>query len=115
MSQPCVILPLPSSLCPARAHRTGGLAYARFPLSLRGSEVMLAARGVDGACEAIRRRADKFGREFARHLRLPAPRRGDKWHMGEVAVAGRTRAVDQGGFVLDILVQSRGIGKPRGV
>jgi putative transposase len=87
--------------------------YFRFPLSLRMVEEMLAARGVDVTYETIRRWADKFGREFARHMRRRAPRRGDKWHMDEVVVsiAGKKhwlwRAVDQDGFVLDVLVQSR--------
>ena len=42
-----------------------------------------------------------------------APRRGDKWHLDDVviSIAGRKhwlwRAVDQEGFVLDVLVQSR--------
>lgn len=41
------------------------------------------------------------------------PRRGDKWHLDEVVpiIGGRKhhlwRAVDQDGFVLDVLVQSR--------
>ena len=43
----------------------------------------------------------------------PSPRRGDKWHLDEVilSVAGKRhwlwRAVDQEGFVLDVIVQSR--------
>ena len=42
-----------------------------------------------------------------------SPRRGDKWHLDEVviSIAGKRpwlwRAVDQDGFVLDVLVQSR--------
>jgi putative transposase len=53
------------------------------------------------------------GREFANRIRRRAPRRGDKWHLDEVviSIAGKKhwlwRAVDQDGFVLDILVQSR--------
>ena len=44
---------------------------------------------------------------------IGAPRRGDKWHLDEVVIsfAGKKhwlwRAVDQDGFVLDVLVQSR--------
>src|SRR5271165_6687536 len=55
----------------------------------------------------------KFGREFANRIRQRAPRRGDKWHLDEVviSIAGKKhwlwRAVDQAGFVLDVLVQSR--------
>jgi putative transposase len=50
---------------------------------------------------------------FANRIRKRAPRRSDKWHLDEVVVtiAGNKhwlwRAVDQDGFVLDILVQSR--------
>ena len=55
----------------------------------------------------------KFGKAFADQIRVRAPGRGDKWHMDEVVVsiAGEThwlwRAVDQNGFVLDVLVQRR--------
>src|SRR5207344_2590483 len=55
----------------------------------------------------------KFGREFADRIRRRAHRRGDKWHLDEVviSIAGKKhwlwRAVDQDGFVLDVLVQSR--------
>ena len=87
--------------------------YFRFPLSLRMVEEMLAARGISVTHETIRQWGLKFGREFADRIRRRAPRRGDKWHLDEVVVsfAGKKhwlwRAVDQDGFVLDVLVQSR--------
>jgi putative transposase len=87
--------------------------YFRFPLSLRMVEEMLAARGISVTYETIRQWGLKFGREFANRIRRRAPRRGDKWHLDEVVItiAGEKhwlwRAVDQGGFVLDVLVQSR--------
>src|SRR6201993_666761 len=87
--------------------------YFRFPLSLRMVEEMLAARGISVTRETIRQWGLKFGPEFANRIRRRAPRRGDKWHLDEVAVtiAGKKhwlwRAVDQEGFVLDVLVQSR--------
>src|SRR6266446_2507777 len=87
--------------------------YFRFPLSLRMVEEMLAARGISVTHETIRQWGLKFGQEFANRIRRRAPRRGDKWHLDEVVVsiAGKKhwlwRAVDQDGFVLDILVQSR--------
>ena len=87
--------------------------YFRFPLSLRMVEEMLAARGISVTYETIRQWSLKFGREFASRLRRRAPRRGDKWHLDEVvlSIAGQKhwlwRAVDQEGFVLDVLVQSR--------
>src|SRR3954468_24416627 len=87
--------------------------YFRFPLSLRMVEEMLAARGISVTYETIRQWDLKFGREFANRLRRRAPRRGDKWHLDDVVItiAGTKhwlwRAVDQQGFVLDVLVQSR--------
>ncbi len=76
-------------------------------------EEMLAARGISVTHETIRQWGLKFGREFAGRIRRRAPLRGDKWHLDEVVIgiAGKKhwlwRAVDQDGFVLDILVQSR--------
>ena len=87
--------------------------YFRFPLSLRMVEEMLAARGISVTYETIRQWGLKFGQEFATRIRRRAPRRGDKWHFDEVVVsiAGKKHwlwhAVDQEGFVLDVLVQSR--------
>ena len=87
--------------------------YFRFPLSLRMVEEMLAARGIDVSYESVRCWAEKFGREFSNRIRRRAPLRGDKWHLDEVVVVigGKRhwlwRAVDQDGFVLDVLVQSR--------
>lgn len=88
--------------------------YFRFPLSLRMVEDMLAARGIIVTHQTIRNWAEKFGRQFAKGLkRRSAGRFGDKWHLDEVVVtiAGKKhwlwRAVDQNGFVLDVLIQSR--------
>jgi hypothetical protein len=87
--------------------------YFRFPLSLRMVGEMLAARGISVTHETIRQWGLKFGPEFANRIRRRAPRRGDKWHLDEVVVSFAWkkhwlwRAVDQDGFVLDVLVQSR--------
>src|SRR5215216_4213086 len=87
--------------------------YVRFPLSLRMVEEMLAARGIVVSHETVRQWALKFGQAFANQIRRRLPRAGDKWHLDEVAIkiAGVKhwlwRAVDQDGFVLDVLVQSR--------
>src|SRR4051812_36734396 len=87
--------------------------YFRFPLSLRMVEEMLAARGISVTYETIRQWGLKFGRAFANRIRQRASCRGDKWHLDEVVItiAGTKhwlwRAVDQEGFVLDVLVQSR--------
>jgi len=76
-------------------------------------EELLPARGISVTYETIRQWGLKFGREFANRIRRRAPRRGDKWHLDEVVItiAGKKhwlwRAVDQEGFVLDVLVQSR--------
>ena len=87
--------------------------YFRFPLSLRMVEGMLAARGTCGTYETVRQGGKKFGKIFADQIRQRAPARGDQWHRDEVVVsiAGEQhwlwRAVDQNGFVLDVLVQRR--------
>jgi putative transposase len=87
--------------------------YFRFPLSMRMVEERLAARGIAVTYETIRQWGLKFGREFANRIRRKAPCRGDKWPLDEVVIiiAGEKhwlwRAVDQEGFVLDALVQSR--------
>src|ERR1700691_6523032 len=87
--------------------------YFRFPLSLRMVEEMLAARGICVTYETVRQWGKKFGKAFSVRIRQRAPARGDKWHLDEVVVtiAGEQhwlwRAVDQNGFVLDVLVQRR--------
>ena len=76
-------------------------------------EDLLAARGIVVSHETVRRWAEKFGRDFAGAIRRRAPQLGDKWHLDEVVITigGQKhwlwRAVDQDGFVLDALVQSR--------
>ena len=87
--------------------------YFRFPLSLRMVEEMLAARGILVSHETVRQWARKFGQDFANQIRRRLSCAGDKWHLDEVGLMiGGTkhwlwRAVDQDGFVLDVLVQSR--------
>lgn len=87
--------------------------YFRFPLSLRMVEDMLAYRGIIVTHQTIRNWAEKFGRDYASRIRRRAPRFDDKWHLDEIVITinGRKhflwRAVDQDGFVLDVLVQSR--------
>jgi putative transposase len=87
--------------------------YFRFPLSLRLVEEMLLERGIVVSYETIRRRGKKFGPEYARRLRRKQPRPHDVWHLDEVvlSIAGKKcwlwRAVDQDGYVLDEILQSR--------
>ena len=87
--------------------------YLRFSLSLRDVEELLAERGVAVTYETIGQWVRRFGPVFAQELRRRGRRPGDKLHLDEVAlkINGRRhwlwRAVDQHGFVVDILVQSR--------
>ncbi|MBB3459025.1 putative transposase [Rhizobium sp. BK313] len=88
--------------------------YFRFPLSLRMVEDMLAARGITVSHQTVRLWAEKFGRTFANQIRRRScGQLGDKWHLDEavISIGGEKhwlwRAVDQDGFVLEVLVQSR--------
>jgi len=88
--------------------------YVRFPLSLRMVEDLLAERGIIVTHQTVRARAEKFRRQFANRIRRrSAGQFAEKWHLDEVVITIRGckhwlwRAVDQDGYVLDVLVQSR--------
>ena len=87
--------------------------YFRFPLSLRMVEEIVAARSIDVTYETLRQWALKFGQQAAKRIRARISNFGDKWHLDEVVITikGKRhwlwRAVDQHGYVLDVLVQSR--------
>jgi putative transposase len=87
--------------------------YFRFPLSLRLVEEMLLERGIIVSYETVRRWVLKFGPVYSRRLKRKVPSRHDIWHLDEVVItiAGQKhwlwRAVDQDGYVLDEIVQSR--------
>ncbi len=87
--------------------------YARFTLSFRDVEELLAERGIQVSYETIRRWVDKFGPAYARGPRQLRPKPHPQWHLDEmfVSIGGRRmylwRAVDQYGEVLEILVQRR--------
>lgn len=87
--------------------------YFRFPLSLRLVEELLLERGMVVSYETVRRWALKFGPDYARRLKRKRPSRRDIWHLDEVVItiAGQRnwlwRAVDQDGYVLDEIVQTR--------
>ena len=87
--------------------------YARFTLSFRDVEELLAKRGIDLSNETVRRWFLKFGRLIAGNLRRSRPRGSARWHLDEmvIKIRGRKywlwRAVDDEGEVLDFLVQPR--------
>jgi len=87
--------------------------YARFTLSFRDVEELLAERGIDVSNEPLRRWFLKFGRLIAGNLRRNRPRPGPRWHIDEMGIKIRDRkyrlwrAVDDEGEVLDFLVQRR--------
>jgi putative transposase len=87
--------------------------YFRFPLSLRLVEEMLLERGILVSYETVRRWGKKFGPAYIRRLRRKQPSPSDIWHLDEVVVsiAGKKhwlwRAIDQDGYALDEIVQSR--------
>ncbi len=87
--------------------------YYRFCLSFRDAEDLLAQRGVTVTYETIRQWCRTFGPAYARTLRRRRGRMGDTWYLDELFVhfQGRQqylwRAVDEGGDLSDILVQSR--------
>ena len=87
--------------------------YARFTLSYRDVEDLLAERGLDISYESIRRWFLKFGAPISRNLRHVRPKPSDHWHLDEmvIVIRGRRhwlwRAVDNEGEVLDFLVQPK--------
>ena len=87
--------------------------YARFTLSYRDVEDLLAERGLDISYESVRRWFLKFGAPIANNLRSMRPAPSDFWHLDEMVIVIRGRhhwlwrAVDNEGEVLDFLVQSR--------
>ena len=87
--------------------------YARFTLSYRDIEDLLAERGLDISYETVRRWFHKFGAPIARNLRRTRPTPSDYWHLDEMAIVIRGkrhwlwRAVDNEGEILDFLVQPK--------
>ena len=87
--------------------------YARFTLSYRDVEDLLAQSGLDISYESVRRWFLKFGQPIARNLRSKRPKPSDHWHLDEMVIVIRGkrhwlwRAVDNEGEVLDFLVQSK--------
>lgn len=111
MSQPCVSYKRHRFPPAIIAHAVW--LYFRFPLSLRLVEEMLLERGIVVSYETVRRWALKFGRVYTHRLRRKKPGPRDIWHLDEVVVTigGQKhwlwRAVDQDGYILDEIVQTR--------
>jgi putative transposase len=88
-------------------------SYHRFMLSLRDVSEQLLMRGIAISYETIRGWNLTFGQTYANEIKRRAPCRGDKWHMDEMCLVMKGkkhwlwRAVDQEGYELDILLQSR--------
>ncbi len=87
--------------------------YARFTLSYRDGEDLLAERDLDISYETVRHWFLKFGAPIARNLRCARPTPSNHWHLDEMVLVIRGRhhwlwrAVDNEGEVLDFLVQSK--------
>ena len=87
--------------------------YARFTLSYRDVEDLLAERGLDISYESVRRWFLKFGAPIAQNLRHMRPIPNGYWHLDEMVIVIREqrywlwRAIDNEGEVLDFLVQSK--------
>jgi len=88
-------------------------SYHRFLQSLRDVSEQLLMRGIAISHETIREWNLTFGQTYANEIKRRAPRRGDKWHMDEMCLVMKGkkywlwRAVDQEGYELDIMLQSR--------
>ena len=87
--------------------------YARFSLSFRDVEDLLAERGIEVSYETVRRWVAKFGPQIARRLHQHRRPAHPLWHLDEmfVSIGGKRmylwRAIDQNGEILDVLVQAR--------
>ena len=87
--------------------------YARFTLSFRDVEDLLAEHGIMVSYETVRRWVRYFGPTIAADLRRRRPKPHSTWHLDEVFIRidGRLvylwRAVDAEGEVLDVVVQSK--------
>ena len=65
--------------------------YARFTLSFRDVEDLLAERGLDISYETARRWFLKFGGSIASNLRRRRPTPSDYWHLDEMVIVIRGR------------------------
>lgn len=65
--------------------------YARFTLSFRDVEELLAERGMDVSNETLRRWFLKFGQMIAGNLRRGRLRPSTSWHLDEMVINIRGR------------------------
>jgi putative transposase len=65
--------------------------YARFTMSYRAVEYLVAERGLDISYETVRRWFLKFGAPIARNLRHMRPTPSDYWHLDEMVIVIRGR------------------------
>jgi hypothetical protein len=61
--------------------------YARFALSYRDVEELLAERGIHVSYETVRRWVGRFGERFTAELRSRERRPGRRWHLDDSSVA----------------------------
>jgi len=87
--------------------------YFRFNLNLREVEEMMLERGVEVSYETIRRWCRSHASLLTARLRRKTPSASDVWQLDAVVVSISWkkcllwRAVDQDGYVLDEIVQTR--------
>ena len=67
--------------------------YARFTLSYRDVEDLLAERGLDISYESVRSWFLKLGAPIARNLRPMLPIPSGYWHLDEMVIAIRGKAL----------------------
>lgn len=80
--------------------------YFHFLLRLHLVLEMLLERGIAVCYETVRRRAMKFGRDYARRLRRKKPGPCDIWHLDPKHWLWR--AVDQDGYILNEIERRSG-------
>ena len=87
--------------------------YFRFTHGFRDVEELLAQRGISVSYETVRCWTIKFGPQIAAKLRHRRAAASPRWHLDEMVCningerAYLWRAVDDGGKVLDLVVQKR--------
>ena len=70
--------------------------YARFTLSYRDIEDLLAERGLDVSYETVRRWFLKFGTQISTNLRTNSPVPSDHWHLDEMVMPLGENAIGYG-------------------